>query len=132
MIDPLNAHIGGKIQSKRLELGFGQDDFATLTGIDSDLLSNAEKGTERLSPQQVAAICKLLDIQVAWLYQDAPLHELVRKLPSFPYVDYLGNRPDRQLLTDNFDRLPPEQQRELVNRSAELLTAMVAKAKKCR
>jgi transcriptional regulator with XRE-family HTH domain len=129
MNDPLVTHIGAKIRAKRLELGFGQNDFASLAGIEPARLSQAEKGIERLLPTQIAAVCKLLGTQVAWLYEDAPEAGAKQQLRAFPHADYAVTGPDRQQLMDNFDRLPRAEQEQLVNLSSMLMASMVGKAK---
>jgi transcriptional regulator with XRE-family HTH domain len=128
MSDPLDAHIGAKIRAKRLELGFGQSDFASLVGLELSRLSQAERGIERLGPVQIAAVCKLLGTQVSWLYEDAPEVGTERNLHAHPRVVYSGNSPDRHELLDNFDRLPTAQQEQLVKFSRQLVTQSSAKS----
>jgi transcriptional regulator with XRE-family HTH domain len=132
MSDPLDAHIAAKIRAKRLALGVSQDDFATLVGIEPARFLQVENGMERLFAAEIAEICKALDTQVAWFFDDAPPAGPGGRVPAFPTVDYAFTSPDRQRLTDNFDRLPRVQQQQLVNLSSELIAAIVVKARTCR
>jgi transcriptional regulator with XRE-family HTH domain len=128
MSDPLSTHIGERIRAKRLELGFGQNDFASLVGIETERLSQVEKGDVRLTPMQTAAVCKLLRTQVAWLYEDAPQGVARPQHPALPKPNFAVTLTDRQQLVDNFDRLNSAGQQQLLDMSFKLM-AMVGKAK---
>lgn len=128
MTDPLCAHIGGKIRAKRLELGFGKNDFASLAGMETERLSQVEKGEERLTPTETAAVCKLLRSQVAWLYEEAPQALAKRQPLAVPKANYAAKVPDRQQLMANFDRLNSASQQQLVDLSFKLM-AMANQAK---
>ena len=82
MVTPLNLsrhttgrqstdiHIGGRLRTRRLEQAIGQDTLAAMTGISLERIEDYELGDLRITPEDLIALTKSLDVGVSFFFRN--------------------------------------------------------------
>ncbi|MFH1158779.1 MAG: helix-turn-helix domain-containing protein [Pseudomonadota bacterium] len=58
--NPVDIHVGARVKSRRLILGFSQDDLAKSIGLTFQQVQKYERGTNRISVSRLVDICRAL------------------------------------------------------------------------
>ncbi|CDL86702.1 helix-turn-helix domain-containing protein [Xenorhabdus cabanillasii] len=69
-MEDANLLIGQRIQTKRKELGITATALAKQIGISQQQLSRYERGTNRINVNHLVAICKILETDVSWFFDE--------------------------------------------------------------
>lgn len=71
--DPVDCHVGARIRMRRLEQGVSQEKLAEGLGLTFQQVHKYEKGMNRVGASRLALIARLLEVDVGFFFQDAPL-----------------------------------------------------------
>jgi transcriptional regulator with XRE-family HTH domain len=120
MFNPIDAHVGGRLRSRRLMLGMNQTKVGNAIGVTFQQLQKYEKGTNRVSASRLQQLCMLLGVPIAFFFEGAPLavglpDSADRPAPSPTYVNDFLASTDGVALLKAFTRI----------RSAKLRRAIV-------
>ena len=73
--NPVDMHVGGRIRLRRNMLGMSQERLGESLGITFQQIQKYEKGTNRVGASRLQAIASILDVPVAFFFEDAPGQE---------------------------------------------------------
>jgi len=68
--EPLDAEIGRRIRTRRLQFGISQSKLANNLGITFQQVQKYEKGTNRVTAGRLQRIADTLDVPVAFFFDD--------------------------------------------------------------
>ncbi|MBE0694471.1 MAG: helix-turn-helix transcriptional regulator [Aquamicrobium sp.] len=70
--NPIDVHVGGRIRLRRNMLGMSQEKLGEHLGITFQQIQKYEKGTNRVGASRLQAIASILEVPVAYFFEDAP------------------------------------------------------------
>lgn len=70
--NPIDMHVGGRIRLRRNMLGISQEKLGESLGITFQQIQKYEKGTNRVGASRLQAISAVLEVPVAFFFEDAP------------------------------------------------------------
>ena len=70
--NPIDIHVGGRIRLRRNMLGMSQEKLGESLGITFQQIQKYEKGTNRVGASRLQAIASILEVPVAFFFEDAP------------------------------------------------------------
>jgi transcriptional regulator with XRE-family HTH domain len=70
--DPVDAHIGQRIKSRRVMLGLSQEKLGEILGLTFQQIQKYERGTNRVSASRLHHISQALDTNTGFFYEDLP------------------------------------------------------------
>ena len=70
--NPIDIHVGGRIRLRRNMLGLSQEKLGESLGITFQQIQKYEKGTNRVGASRLQAIASILEVPVAFFFEDAP------------------------------------------------------------
>ncbi len=70
--NPIDVHVGSRIRLRRTMLGFSQEKLGESLGITFQQVQKYEKGTNRVGASRLQNIAGILDVPVAFFFEDAP------------------------------------------------------------
>ncbi|TYR29721.1 helix-turn-helix transcriptional regulator [Mesorhizobium microcysteis] len=70
--NPIDIHVGGRIRLRRNMLGMSQERLGENLGITFQQIQKYEKGTNRVGASRLQAIASILEVPVAFFFEDAP------------------------------------------------------------
>jgi transcriptional regulator with XRE-family HTH domain len=73
--NPTDVHVGSRIRMRRNMLGMSQEKLGENLGITFQQIQKYEKGTNRVGASRLQAIASILDVPVAFFFDDAPGRE---------------------------------------------------------
>jgi transcriptional regulator with XRE-family HTH domain len=73
--NPIDIHVGGRIRLRRNMLGMSQEKLGENLGITFQQIQKYEKGTNRVGASRLQAIASILEVPVAFFFEDAPGQE---------------------------------------------------------
>ena len=71
--DPIDIHVGSRVRLRRTMMGMSQEKLGDSLGITFQQIQKYEKGTNRMGASRLQNIAVVLDIPVAFFFEDAPL-----------------------------------------------------------
>lgn len=99
--NPIDIHVGGRIRLRRNMLGMSQERLGESLGITFQQIQKYEKGTNRVGASRLQAIASILEVPVAFFFEDAPgkpASEGLAEENSTTYVvDFLSSTEGLQL-----------------------------------
>ncbi len=100
--NPIDIHVGSRIRLRRNILGMSQEKLGESLGITFQQIQKYEKGTNRVGASRLQAIAGILQVPVAFFFEDAPGQESVAgglsEDSSTSYVvDFLNSSEGLQL-----------------------------------
>ena len=99
--NPIDSHVGGRIRLRRNMLGMSQERLGESLGITFQQIQKYEKGTNRVGASRLQAIASILEVPVAFFFEDAPgkpASEGLAEENSTTYVvDFLSSTEGLQL-----------------------------------
>jgi transcriptional regulator with XRE-family HTH domain len=126
--NPIDIHVGSRIRLRRNMLGMSQEKLGESLGITFQQIQKYEKGTNRVGASRLQAIASILNVPVAFFFEDAPGHEagtaggLAEDSSTTYVVDFL-NSPEGLQLNRAFVRISDAKIRRKV---VELVKALAA------
>lgn len=70
--NPTDVHVGSRIRLRRNMLGMSQEKLGELLGITFQQIQKYEKGSNRVGASRLQAISSILNVPVAFFFEDAP------------------------------------------------------------
>ena len=70
--NPIDIHVGTRIRLRRNMLGMSQEKLGEHLGITFQQIQKYEKGTNRVGASRLQAISNILEVPVAFFFEDAP------------------------------------------------------------
>ena len=68
--NPIDIHVGSRIRLRRNMLGMSQEKLGESLGITFQQIQKYEKGTNRVGASRLQAIASILDVPVAFFFDD--------------------------------------------------------------
>ena len=118
--DPVDIEVGHRIRIERLARGLSQTALANQLGVTFQQVQKYEKGTNRIGASRLQQIAHILQVPVAFFFEDAPrqLERLdeTRDAPSASYVSEFLASTEGLSLTRAFMRIDePKLRRRIVD-----------------
>lgn len=66
--DPIDAHVGRRMEERRLALNLSLADLAQRLGVSWQQVRKRERGTNRMSAAAIYYTAAALDVPVTWLF----------------------------------------------------------------
>jgi transcriptional regulator with XRE-family HTH domain len=70
--NPIDIHVGSRIRLRRNMVGMSQERLGEKLGITFQQIQKYEKGTNRVGASRLQAISSILEVPVAFFFEDAP------------------------------------------------------------
>jgi len=70
--NPIDIHVGSRIRLRRTMLGMSQEKLGDSLGITFQQIQKYEKGTNRVGASRLQNISGILNVPVAFFFEDAP------------------------------------------------------------
>jgi transcriptional regulator with XRE-family HTH domain len=70
--NPIDIHVGSRIRLRRNMLGMSQEKLGESLGITFQQIQKYEKGTNRVGASRLQAIASILNVSVAFFFENAP------------------------------------------------------------
>jgi transcriptional regulator with XRE-family HTH domain len=93
--NPIDRHVGSRVRMRRMMLAMSQGKLGDALGITFQQVQKYEKGTNRISASRLQQSANILQVPVAFFFEDAPnvpgaVPQVTGKPPSPAYVtDFL-------------------------------------------
>jgi transcriptional regulator with XRE-family HTH domain len=87
--NPIDIHVGGRIRLRRNMLGLSQEKLGESLGITFQQIQKYEKGTNRVGASRLQAIASILEVPVAFFFEDAPGGTAVEGLSEESQTTYV-------------------------------------------
>ncbi len=75
--NPTDIHVGSRIRLRRNMMGMSQEKLGDMLGITFQQIQKYEKGTNRVGASRIQAISEILEVPVAFFFEDIPGHDAV-------------------------------------------------------
>lgn len=112
--DPVDLHIGMRTRMRRIELGLSQEKLAEGLGLTFQQVQKYEKGTNRIGGSRMAAIARLLKVDVGHFYEGAPQAGTPIAAGADPAMaDFMASR-DGLIIAKAFCAIPDPQVRRII------------------
>jgi len=128
--NPIDIHVGSRIRLRRTMLGMSQEKLGESLGITFQQIQKYEKGTNRVGASRLQNISSILNVPVAFFFEDAPGDHadaqtgLAEASSSNYVVDFLSSSEGLQLNRAFVKITDPKVRRKLV----DLVKALAAEA----
>lgn len=93
MPDPVDVHVGARLKQRRNLLGMSQEQMGRALGLTFQQIQKYERGANRMGASRLHQISKLLNVPVAWFFEDMPGVVLPRIGLAEPPQDPLDGMP---------------------------------------
>ena len=70
--NPIDTHVGSRVRLRRMMLGMSQEKLGEHLGITFQQIQKYEKGTNRIGAIRLQHIATVLQVPVAFFFEDAP------------------------------------------------------------
>ena len=88
--NPIDKHVGSRVRMRRMMLGMSQTKLGDALGLTFQQVQKYEKGTNRIGASRLQHISQILQVPVAFFFEDAPmLPGQARGLSGAPSPDYV-------------------------------------------
>ena len=101
--NPIDIHVGSRIRLRRTMLGMSQEKLGESLGITFQQIQKYEKGTNRVGASRLQNISNILNVPVAFFFEDAPgdvgnaVDGMAEAASSNYVVDFLSSAEGLQL-----------------------------------
>ena len=114
--------MGNRVRTRRVTLGLSQEQLSGALGLSFQQVQKYEKGTNRIGASRLQHIANILQVPVAFFFEDAPGQQKVDgKAPSPSYVSEFLSTTDGLALTKAFMQIKNAKlRRSIVNLVEEI------------
>jgi transcriptional regulator with XRE-family HTH domain len=70
--NPMDIHVGSRVRLRRMAVGMSQEKLGEQMGLTFQQMQKYEKGTNRIGASRLYQMAQILDVPVAFFFQDAP------------------------------------------------------------
>jgi transcriptional regulator with XRE-family HTH domain len=100
--NPIDTHVGSRVRLRRMMLGMSQEKLGEHLGITFQQIQKYEKGTNRIGASRLQHIATVLQVPVAFFFEDAPSTPneapgLAEARPAHYVTDFLSSSEGIQL-----------------------------------
>jgi len=78
----IQAHVGARIQFRRIQRGLSRESVASRLGISPDLLKKYESGRMRVKAEHLLAIAVILETSMGYFFEEFDLRDRNSRLDS--------------------------------------------------
>lgn len=110
-LEPIDMHIGRRVGIAREARGLRRETVAQQVGVSWQMLEKYERGYTRLYASRLYAIAQLLEVPVAWFFEDFAYGKSPPPVDFQPVAPTL--RPEDAAMLELYRGLNPEQKRLL-------------------
>jgi transcriptional regulator with XRE-family HTH domain len=108
--NPIDKHVGSRVRMRRMMLAMSQEKLSEALGVTFQQIQKYEKGTNRISASRLQQSADMLQVPVAFFFEDAPnvpgaAPQVTGKAPSPAYVTEFLATSDGIRLTKAFMRI---------------------------
>jgi transcriptional regulator with XRE-family HTH domain len=108
--NPIDKHVGSRVRMRRMMLAMSQEKLGEALGVTFQQIQKYEKGTNRISASRLQQSADMLQVPVAFFFEDAPnvpgaAPQVTGKAPSPAYVTEFLATSDGIRLTKAFMRI---------------------------
>ena len=68
--DPIDKHVGSRIQLRRTLVGMTQERLAKAIGVSFQQVQKYERGLNRVSASRLFDVCQVLGVEITYLFED--------------------------------------------------------------
>ena len=68
--DPIDKHVGSRMQLRRTLVRMTQDQLAKAIGVSFQQVQKYERGLNRLSASRLFDVCQTLDVSITYFFED--------------------------------------------------------------
>jgi transcriptional regulator with XRE-family HTH domain len=109
--NPTDKHVGSRVRMRRMMLGMSQEKLGDALGLTFQQVQKYEKGTNRIGASRLQQIAQILQVQVAFFFEGAPVSTVgarpdgMAEAPSPAYVSDFLATSDGLALTKAFMKI---------------------------
>jgi transcriptional regulator with XRE-family HTH domain len=92
--NPIDRHVGSRVRMRRMMLGMSQEKLGDALHLTFQQVQKYEKGTNRIGASRLQQISHILQVPVAFFFEDAPV------LSTEPAGNGLGEAPSPTYVAD--------------------------------
>ena len=70
--NPVDIHVGSRVRLRRTLLGLSQEKLGEAIGLTFQQIQKYERGANRISASRMYALARVLDVPVAFFFEDMP------------------------------------------------------------
>ena len=70
--NPIDIHVGQRLRNRRTLLGMSQTDLGDAIGLTFQQVQKYERGANRVSGSRLFDLSRVLDVPIAWFFEDIP------------------------------------------------------------
>jgi transcriptional regulator with XRE-family HTH domain len=74
---PVDIHVGSRVRQRRTLLGMSQEKLGDAVGLTFQQIQKYERGANRIGCSRLYEFSKVLDVPVAYFFEDMPVNVLV-------------------------------------------------------
>ena len=74
---PVDIHVGSRVRQRRTLLGMSQEKLGDAVGLTFQQIQKYERGTNRIGCSRLYEFSKMLDVPVAYFFDEMPVNVLV-------------------------------------------------------
>ncbi|MSP82881.1 MAG: helix-turn-helix domain-containing protein [Alphaproteobacteria bacterium] len=115
--DPIDIHVGSRVRLRRTLLGLSQVKLAQMLGLTFQQVQKYEKGNNRIGSSRLFHISKILDVPVAYFFDEIIAPTLaggVAEPSQAPYeVDTMARRETLELVRAYYRIADPDVRRRV-------------------
>src|SRR5262245_34664542 len=90
--NPADKHVGSRVRMRRMMLGMSQERLGDALGLTFQQVQKYEKGTNRIGASRLQSISSVLEVPVAFFFEDMPNLPGQPKPTAFtPNLDYVSD-----------------------------------------
>src|SRR5262244_1423353 len=93
-----DEHVGARVRMRRKMLGMSQTQLADALGITYQQVQKNEKGTNRIGASRLQQISHILQVPVAFFFEDAPNAAAPHELPMAQIDDFVSDSNGLRLM----------------------------------
>jgi transcriptional regulator with XRE-family HTH domain len=118
--NPIDKHVGSRVRMRRMMLGMSQEKLGDALGLTFQQVQKYEKGTNRIGASRLQQISNILQVQVSFFFEGAPLvqsggrQEGMAEAPSPAYISDFLATSDGLALTKAFMRISDSKMRRRI------------------
>lgn len=74
-LDPIDAHVGGRVRLRRTLLGMSQEKLGQAVGLTFQQIQKYERGLNRIGSSRLFQFSRVLDVPVSFFFDDMQLDQ---------------------------------------------------------
>jgi transcriptional regulator with XRE-family HTH domain len=108
--DDTDTYVGGRVRSRRLELGLSQEALGDKLGLSFQQVQKYEKGLNRVGASRIRQLSEVLEVSPAYFFEGL---KMVRGLPQVTAMDLFVKDSFAMRIVKAFPLLPTECKRNV-------------------